>query len=147
MRSIDPLPLSLSPNPHFAAPFGAAPNKEEAQCHVHFSLVGALKSNLGFASIPAEAFVRVHSVGQGSVRLPCFFSFFFFGRTSTTCRARLPREALPRGARAPRYTSVCLITSQTSVLRFNIPAPARDLVIASSFHEKGTSVSASSICR
>ena len=54
--------LSLSPNPHFAAPFGGAPTKEEAQCHVHFLLVGALRSNLGFASIPAEAFVRVHSV-------------------------------------------------------------------------------------
>ena len=136
--------LSLSPNPHFAGPFAAAPTKEEAQCHVHFLLVGALRSNLGFASIPAEAFVRVHSVGQGSVPLPCFFSFF--GRTSTTCRARLPREALPRGARAPRYTSVCLITSQTSVLRFNIRAPACDLVIASPVHEQGTSVSASSIC-
>ena len=70
--------ISLSPNPHFAAPSGAAPTKEEAQCHVHFLLVGALRWNLGFASISAEAFVRVHSVGQGSVRLPCFF-FLFFG--------------------------------------------------------------------
>ena len=74
MRSIDH--LSLSPNPHFAAIFGAAPTKEEAQCHVHFLFVGALRWNLGFASISAEAFVRVHSVGQGSVRLPCFFFFF-----------------------------------------------------------------------
>ena len=70
MRSIDHLSLS---EPSF---FAAAPTKEEAQCHVHFLLVGALRSNLGFASISAEAFVRVHSVGQGSVRLPCFFSFF-----------------------------------------------------------------------
>ena len=54
--------LSLSPKPHFAADFGAAPTKEEAQCHVHFLLVGALTSNFGFASIPAQAFVRVHSV-------------------------------------------------------------------------------------
>ena len=54
--------LSLSPNPHFAPFFGGAPTKEEAQCHVHFLLVGALRSNLGFASIPAEAFVRVHSI-------------------------------------------------------------------------------------
>ena len=54
--------VSLSPNPHFAAPFGAVPTKEEALCHVHFLLVKALRSNLGFASIPAEAFVRVHSV-------------------------------------------------------------------------------------
>ena len=43
--------LSLSPIPHFAAPFGGAPTKEDAQCHVHFLLVGALRSNLGFASI------------------------------------------------------------------------------------------------
>ena len=60
MRSVDP--LSLFPNHHFAAPFGAAPTKQEAQCHVHFLLVGALRSNLGFASISAEAFVRVHPV-------------------------------------------------------------------------------------
>ena len=39
-------------------------------------------------------------------------------------------------ARAPQFTSVCLINSQASVLRFNIPAPACDLVIASSVNEK-----------
>ena len=141
MRNVDPLSLS---EPSFRSPFWW--RAYQRGCSVSCALLAreSFEIKSGFCVHPSRSFREsaLSWVGERSLAL----LLLFFDRTSTDCRARLPREALPCGARAPRYTSVCLITSQASVLRFNIPAPACDQGIASSVHEKGTSVSASSIC-